>query len=363
MVGTRKLFLLLMTFALAVGAEAQEASWEDLVAAGQSAFQAGDYDQAGEKFSVALRIAETFSESDIRLATTLNNLAAVHYMNADYVAAEPMFRRALSIRERSLGRDHVEVATSLNNLAALYREQGNHAAAVPALERARDILEQALGPAHPRTSTIVDKLAAVNRELGQNAPLPKQNLDRRQADQSDPAKRSAVSADLPEIVDPASPYTDDVQAPQTSVVERAEVADRSKEDESQTTALASLPGTTGRTGRVGDAAAAPNVTVDAKAAVAAVDVVGGDNATGGPRFYVQLISMQVEDRVQAEWLRLQVAHADVLGNLRADIVPADLDDRGIWYRLQAGPLADLGVATEACAALADSNQACLIVKR
>ena len=38
--------------------------------------------------------------------------------------AEPLYKRALAIREKALGPDNPAVATSLENMAALYRKTG-----------------------------------------------------------------------------------------------------------------------------------------------------------------------------------------------------------------------------------------------
>ena len=38
----------------------------------------------------------------------------------DYAKAEPLYQRALKIREKALGPDHPDTATALNNLAGLY---------------------------------------------------------------------------------------------------------------------------------------------------------------------------------------------------------------------------------------------------
>ena len=46
-------------------------------------------------------------------------------------AAEPLYERALAIREEVLGAEHPAVATSLNNLAGLYQKQGRYAEAEP----------------------------------------------------------------------------------------------------------------------------------------------------------------------------------------------------------------------------------------
>ena len=63
-----------------------------------------------------------------------------------YAEAEPLFKRALAIYEKSRGPDHPFVATSLNNLADLYWTQGRYAEAEPLLKRALAIYEKTLGP-------------------------------------------------------------------------------------------------------------------------------------------------------------------------------------------------------------------------
>jgi tetratricopeptide (TPR) repeat protein len=55
------------------------------------------------------------------VATSLNNLAFLYYAQGPHAQAEPLYRRALVICEKALGRDHPYVANSLENLAALYR--------------------------------------------------------------------------------------------------------------------------------------------------------------------------------------------------------------------------------------------------
>ena len=48
--------------------------------------------------------------------------------------------------------------------------------------------------------------------------------------------------------------------------------------------------------------------------------------------------MKNEDVAKSTWARLQSAHGDVLANLRMQAVRVDLGDKGVWYRVQAGPL-------------------------
>ena len=85
--------------------------------------------------------------------SALNNLAVLYQGTGRYAEAEPLFERALAIREKALGPDHPDVATRLNNLAVLYRDTGRHAEAEPLYQRALAIREKALGPDHPDIAT------------------------------------------------------------------------------------------------------------------------------------------------------------------------------------------------------------------
>ena len=61
------------------------------------------------------------------------------YYQGRYEEAEPLYKRALEIRERVLGPDHPDTATSLNNLAILYDNQGRYEEAEPLYKRALEI--------------------------------------------------------------------------------------------------------------------------------------------------------------------------------------------------------------------------------
>ena len=61
---------------------------------------------------------------ELENANALNRQAGGLYNAGKYVDAEPLFRRALAIREKALGENHPDVAQSLNNLAVLYEKKG-----------------------------------------------------------------------------------------------------------------------------------------------------------------------------------------------------------------------------------------------
>ncbi len=56
-----------------------------------------------------------------------------------YAEAEPLFKRSLAIREKSLGREHPDVATSLENYADLLGKTGRSDEAAKLEARAKAI--------------------------------------------------------------------------------------------------------------------------------------------------------------------------------------------------------------------------------
>ena len=100
------------------------------------------------------------------VATSLNNLALLYRNQGAYAKAEPLYARALAIWETALGPEHPDVAQGLNNLAALYFNQGAYAKAEPLFQRALAIREKALGPEHPDVATSLNNLAFLYYEQG-----------------------------------------------------------------------------------------------------------------------------------------------------------------------------------------------------
>ncbi|HTR88252.1 MAG TPA: SPOR domain-containing protein [Reyranella sp.] len=80
--------------------------------------------------------------------------------------------------------------------------------------------------------------------------------------------------------------------------------------------------------------------------------------TGGWR--VQIASVKNEDIAKSTWARLQAAHGDVLGSLRMQPTRVDLGEKGVWYRVQAGPL-DEKQAQSICSTLKSRKADCVIV--
>jgi tetratricopeptide (TPR) repeat protein len=73
------------------------------------------------------------------VATGFNDLALLYQREGQYIEAEPLLKRALEIRERTLGPEHADVAATLEDYAMLLRETGRAAEAEVYAARAKAI--------------------------------------------------------------------------------------------------------------------------------------------------------------------------------------------------------------------------------
>jgi tetratricopeptide (TPR) repeat protein len=138
------------------------------------------YTDAEPLYQRALAIREkALRPEHPRVASVLNNLALLYQGQGQPAKAEPLYERALAIREKALGPEDPEVASSLNSLAHFYQDQGQPAKAEPLYERALAIREKALGPEHPEVASSLNSLAHFYQDQGQPAkaePLYKKAL-------------------------------------------------------------------------------------------------------------------------------------------------------------------------------------------
>ena len=130
--------VLCLAFWLA-GCSNEEKRWEGLIAAGETAYQAGRYAEAEKLFLAALKEAEEFGGQAPRLAVSLYNLAVVYRDLGSYAEAEPLFQRALLNFEKALGPEHPDLATTLESYASLLRRMHRDAEAERLRARAKAI--------------------------------------------------------------------------------------------------------------------------------------------------------------------------------------------------------------------------------
>ncbi|MGH7090045.1 MAG: SPOR domain-containing protein [Stellaceae bacterium] len=61
-------------------------------------------------------------------------------------------------------------------------------------------------------------------------------------------------------------------------------------------------------------------------------------------------------------MRLKRVDVDILGALPMRTVRTDRGTRGVFYRIEAGPIADAAAADHACAALKERKVGCILVR-
>jgi hypothetical protein len=100
----------------------------------------------------------------------------------------------------------------------------------------------------------------------------------------------------------------------------------------------------------------PGTTESGPTIASLIDNMSGP--TAGWR--VQVASVKNEDVAKSTWARLQSAHGDVMANLKMQAVRVDLGEKGVWYRVQAGPL-DEKQAQTVCTTLKSRKADCVTV--
>jgi CHAT domain-containing protein len=136
--------------------------------------------EAEPLYKRALAILEkTVGRDSPDIAAEMNNLAALYQRQLRYAEAEPLFKRALANCERGLGPNHPDVGRQLNNLATLYEKQDRHSESEPFFRRALALYEKVAGPEHPAVATVLNNLGQVLKVEGREAdaePLIRRSL-------------------------------------------------------------------------------------------------------------------------------------------------------------------------------------------
>ncbi len=99
-------------------------------------------------------------------AMSLYSLAGLCQAQGRFEEAESLYQGALTIYEQVLGPEHSTIAGSIDSLAGLYRVQGRYEEAEPLYRRALTIREQVLGPEHSTTAGSLNALARLYKAEG-----------------------------------------------------------------------------------------------------------------------------------------------------------------------------------------------------
>jgi len=105
---------------IAEQAIAGPAEWEKHTQTGADAFRENRYGDAERAFQASITEAKAFGENDLRLATSLTNLGVLYNSRGQFDKAEPLFERAVQIKQKSLGAFNVDVVDSAARLCQFY---------------------------------------------------------------------------------------------------------------------------------------------------------------------------------------------------------------------------------------------------
>lgn len=167
------LALALALGSVACGGPTPDEVWQRDVETTNQLFRQGRYAEAEAGLRALVPVAERFGAKDLRLATTLNNLAAACDSLGKVAEAEGFYKRALEIREQALGPGDPAVAKSLNNLAAFYQYDSQAGAVEPLLKRALEIREKATGLDRSFVAQSQDNLGLYSFVEGRDADAEK----------------------------------------------------------------------------------------------------------------------------------------------------------------------------------------------
>lgn len=97
-------------------------------------------------------------------------------------------------------------------------------------------------------------------------------------------------------------------------------------------------------------------SIEKETAVETKKVVAGD-------YYVQLSSIRMKSDAEKEWMGLQARYGDALAETSYRIQEKDLEERGIFYRIQAGPFTKEEASRRCDAVKAIKPAGCFVVAK
>jgi serine/threonine-protein kinase len=135
--------------------------WVDLIAA-----LAGNLgkplEALAQRRSAELALARIHaSANDLKRADLAQHVAFAAWRAGRFDEAKNLARASLAVRERVLGKDHLDVASSLVVLALALQDAGDLDGAAAAGERALSVRRAALGNDHPKVGISLDELAVI----------------------------------------------------------------------------------------------------------------------------------------------------------------------------------------------------------
>jgi len=201
-----------------------------------------------------------------------------------------------------------------------------------------------LGPSSVSTAPAAPKAPSAD---GSMQPAGTDTIAAIIAAQSQPQQQAQASAPSVESIEAEGEGTQAVEAPAAEPVPSVAIPP-----------AAPAVATAGQAPAVTPAAApaAPTVPVPATGSASQPAIQAG-------AFLIQLASLTSVEAAEQTWSRLQRQHAGLLGDMAVNIQKAEIDGKGTYFRVQAGPLPNRATADDMCAQLKAAQQDCIVVKR
>ncbi len=112
-------------------------------------------------------LVRRLDKTDDLLGARLNNaLAVTHKDHGDYDAAQVLYERIITIRERILGPEHPDVGMAIGNLANLLAARGASDEPLALYQRSLVVLESAYGSDHPTVAQALNNLGGALLQRG-----------------------------------------------------------------------------------------------------------------------------------------------------------------------------------------------------
>lgn len=141
--------------------------YRDFFHLGKKHFKSKHYDEAEQYFRKALSNREKYLGRDhVETLNVLHYLGNVLSGMGKIDEAEEVYWEVAAGRELALGPDHPNTLCTINNLAVLLKKHGKLHECADMYQRTLMSRERVLGPNHPLTLNMVNHLATIHNEMG-----------------------------------------------------------------------------------------------------------------------------------------------------------------------------------------------------
>jgi tetratricopeptide (TPR) repeat protein len=116
--------------------------WERYNISAQQAQSQGKTAEAENFHRMALAEAEKIAHNDPKVVMSLNSLANCLRQQGRYTEAEPLYKKAIDLKEKTVGVLHTDLVSLLDNYAKMLRLSGRAAEADKLDQRAQKIFSR-----------------------------------------------------------------------------------------------------------------------------------------------------------------------------------------------------------------------------